>query len=71
VNGSDWLLLVTLIVLHLQAARKTSRLIFDNGWFRRFAHDDELLVGHHDDTWELWEPDANMHEALQQSQPAP
>jgi hypothetical protein len=51
--------------VNLQAACKPSRLVFDDGWFWRFAHDDQLLVRHHDYTRELREPDANMHETLQ------
>jgi hypothetical protein len=50
---------------YLQAASDSCRFVFDNGWLGRFAHDDELLVRHHDYTRELREPDANMHEPLQ------
>jgi hypothetical protein len=57
------------LLCNLQAACKASRFVFDNCWFRRLAHNDELLVRHHDDTGELREPDANVHESLRQDQP--
>lgn len=49
-----------------QAPREASSLVLDDGGLWGLAHDDELLVGHHDDARELREPDTNVDEALQQ-----
>lgn len=51
-------------IIYLQAACESCRFIFNNRGLWRLTHDNQFLVGHHDDPWKLWEPYPDMDKTL-------
>ena len=48
----------------LQSSSKARSFVLSDNWVRRFTHNNDFLIGHHHNPRQLWEPDANVDEAL-------